>query len=234
MTCKTCKVSHAQYELRDEECLACIANERDALKQKLDAANKLLAVDSAAVVENATLRRKLASANANPNNNTCQICNWTNTNCWNIGEPNGEQKWICPGCVKRELERLQAENAKLRRKLDAARAESWREVKEKALACEGLQAKLVDAQAETARLAAALQRCCDRWIWFVQHPGAPIAGIASMDAAVEEAMQGKSTALRDLLKPTVELLKRVCAFQKRYEQPHKLELESELSRLESL
>lgn len=35
----------------------------------------------------------------------CQTCNWTNTGCLNVGESN-QPKWICHGCIKRELDKL--------------------------------------------------------------------------------------------------------------------------------
>jgi len=43
------------------------------------------------------------------------------------------------------------------------------------------------AEAACAEKDAALSKCSERWKWFVQHPGAPIINIASMDAAVVKA-----------------------------------------------
>jgi len=34
----------------------------------------------------------------------CSICEWTNTGCWNLGEP-GKPRWVCQGCSKRVVEK---------------------------------------------------------------------------------------------------------------------------------
>lgn len=31
---------------------------------------------------------------------TCEVCNWTNTSCLNLGEF-GKPKWVCHGCIQR-------------------------------------------------------------------------------------------------------------------------------------
>jgi len=71
MTCKICGSHAINHHLhgrdgtKDYLCDVCFwIDNAHELKRQLDAANKLLAVDSACVVENATLRRELDAANA--------------------------------------------------------------------------------------------------------------------------------------------------------------------------
>jgi hypothetical protein len=109
--------------------------------------------------DNATLRRQLNNTNANPNNNTCQICNWTNTNCWNIGEPNGGQKWICHGCVKRELERLKAE-------LDCAQADGIALRRDKSMFSNALSKVNAELEKTNAELEKSKQNAA---YWVSQH-----------------------------------------------------------------
>lgn len=37
---------------------------------------------------------------------TCCLCNWTNVNLLNLGEP-GTPRWTCHGCCKRMLDALE-------------------------------------------------------------------------------------------------------------------------------
>lgn len=37
---------------------------------------------------------------------TCCLCNWTNTNLLNLGEP-GKPRWTCHGCCRRMLDALE-------------------------------------------------------------------------------------------------------------------------------
>lgn len=48
------------------------------------------------------------------NTQTCQVCNWTNVGCLNVGEF-GHPKWICHGCIARAIKEL----VRLADKLDA-------------------------------------------------------------------------------------------------------------------
>lgn len=78
----------------------------------------------------------------------CSVCNWTNCDCLNLGDPNGEHKWMCHGCIKRSLDGLTRQLAESQRISEARKSFALKTAEERTK----LRRQLAEANTENARL----------------------------------------------------------------------------------